>query len=280
MKIVITGGQGQLGRDVISHLHEKGHETYPLDRTGMDITNMIEVEEVLFFHRPQVIVHCAAYTKVDLAETETDEAFKINAIGTRNVAVVAEEIGAKLVYISTDYVFSGQGDLPYDEFMQTNPVNTYGKSKLAGEEAVQQFCSRFFILRTSWLYGKYGQNFVKTMLDFAREKRKISVVTDQIGSPTYTKDLVQFIGDIIHTQLYGIYHTTNTGYCSWHDFALAIFKEAGVSEVEVKPVTTQEFPRPARRPANSRLDHRAIRLNNLKDFRSWEEALRDYLGDK
>lgn len=279
MRIVITGGTGQLGTDVTNHLKALGHDVHSFGREELDITNMEEVRSFFTALHPEIIVHSAAYTKVDLAEAEVDEAFKVNGIGTRNIAVVSEQIGAKMIYISTDYVFDGTGDKPYHEFMLTTPINVYGKSKWAGEQFVQQLCSRFFILRTSWVYGKHGQNFVKTMLSLAQSKNELSVVHDQVGSPTYTVDLAKFIGQIIETDLYGIYHTTNSGYCSWYEFAREIFLQAGLTHIQVKPVTTSEFPRPAKRPANSRLDHMAIRLNGLEDLRHWKEGLHEFLKE-
>lgn len=277
MRVMVTGGKGQLGTEVTRYLQERGYEVYSCGKSELDITDAAQVSQTVGEIRPDVIVHTAAYTKVDLAETEIDEAYKINAYGTRNLAVAAEEAGAKIVYISTDYVFEGNGQDPYHEFMDCHPNSIYGKSKLAGEQMVQQCSTKFFILRTSWVFGKYGNNFVKTMLKLAQNNRELNVVDDQFGSPTYTYDLAQFIEQIIQTKLYGIYHTSNTGFCTWYEFARAIFAGAGVKDMQVNPVGTKDFPRPAPRPANSRLDHMAIRLNGLPDFRHWREALADYL---
>jgi dTDP-4-dehydrorhamnose reductase len=225
-------------------------------------------------HRP--IIHAAAYTKVDLAESEPNQAFLINAYGTRNVAVVSEAVGAKLVYISTDYVFDGMATTPYNEFAPTNPLSVYGKSKLAGEQFVRDLHAKFFIVRTSWVYGKHGNNFVKTMLKLAQERDELMVVHDQIGCPTYTVDLANCILELIQTEKYGVYHVSNSGHCSWYEFAKAIFEEAGI-KVKVNPCTTKDFPRPAPRPMYSVFEHMALRLNSFKVMPNWRDSLRIFL---
>jgi dTDP-4-dehydrorhamnose reductase len=279
MKVLVTGGKGQLGTDVTEVLRSHGHEVYSYTREELDITNHEQVQSSIAGISPEVVIHTAAYTKVDLAEQEVDLAYRVNAIGTRNVAVAAEKAGAKLVYISTDYVFDGKASVPYNEYHPTSPLGVYGKSKLAGEQFVQQLSSRFFILRTSWVYGKHGQNFVKTMLQLAEERSELNVVHDQVGSPTYTVDLANFIAEIIKTELYGVYHTSNTGYCSWYEFAREIFRAANLSHIKVNPVTTAEFPRPAPRPAYSVMDHMAIRLNGVDDLPDWKDALQAFMKD-
>ena len=211
-----------------------------------------------------------------LAESEPDQPFLVNAYGTRNVAVASEAVGVKLVYVSTDYVFDGTANTPYHEFSPTNPMSVYGKSKLAGEQFVRDLHSKFFIVRTSWVFGKHGNNFVKTMLKLAQERDELKVVDDQVGSPTYTVDLARCILDLIQTEKYGIYHVSNSGHCSWYEFAKAIFEEAGV-EVKVNPCTTKDFPRPAPRPAYSVLDHMALRLNGFKEMPNWRDSLKGYL---
>ncbi|MBW7460187.1 dTDP-4-dehydrorhamnose reductase, partial [Paenibacillus sepulcri] len=228
--------------------------------------------------QPDAVIHCAAYTAVDKAESEPDEAFRVNAAGTRNLAIASREIGAKLCYISTDYVFDGTSVIPYNEIDNTNPRTVYGKSKLAGEQAVTSLHDRYFIVRTSWVYGKYGNNFVKTMLKLGSEKDLLKVVHDQIGSPTYTLDLAHFLLELVRTECYGIYHASNTGICSWFDFAAAIFEESG-SAIKLEPCTTEDFPRPAPRPAYSVMDHSSIRVNGLTDLRPWREALIHFLKD-
>lgn len=192
--------------------------------------------------------------------------------------MAAREVGAKLCYISTDYVFDGTASVPYNEYDQTNPQTVYGKSKLAGEQAVQTLHDRFFIVRTSWVYGKYGNNFVKTMLKMAGERDQLKVVSDQVGSPTYTYDLAAFLLDLVQTDFYGIYHASNSGICSWFDFAQAIFEDSSVN-ILVEPCTTADFERPAPRPAYSVMDHTAIRSNGLNLLRPWREALNHYLKD-
>ncbi|ANE47058.1 dTDP-4-dehydrorhamnose reductase [Paenibacillus swuensis] len=276
MKVLVTGANGQLGQDVVL-LFRKDHEVLGLGRDGLDITNADQVRtQVLAFH-PDVIIHCAAYTAVDLAETEVVQAYAVNAVGTRNLAVAAQEVGAKICYISTDYVFNGTGTQPYREYDNTDPQSVYGASKRAGEILTQTLNHRYFIVRTSWVYGEYGNNFVKTMLKFGRERDELKVVHDQIGSPTYTVDLAQFLLELVQTDKFGVYHASNTGACSWFEFAQAIFEEASI-EVRTVPCTTEEFPRPAKRPSNSVMEHLSIRTNGLTDLRPWREALRDFLS--
>jgi dTDP-4-dehydrorhamnose reductase len=213
---------------------------------------------------------------VDLAESEPDKAYQINAYGTRNIAMASELVGAKLCYISTDYVFDGRGSTPYTEYDNTNPQSVYGKSKRAGECMVQGFSRKYFIVRTSWVYGNNGANFVKTMLKLGQERDSLKVVNDQIGSPTYTVDLANFLAELVVTEKYGIYHASNSGVCSWFDFARAIFEEAGL-DVRVEPCTTEEFPRPAPRPQYSVMDHMSIRVNGFADLRPWREAVREFI---
>ena len=282
MKVLVTGASGQLGRDVVLLLEKEGHDILACDRDQMDITNQAQCNEVISSYHPEVIIHCAAYTAVDAAETDTDGAYKVNAVGTRNVAVAAEKVGAKLIYISTDYVFDGQSTTPYQEYDNTNPQSVYGKSKRAGEWLVQSLCSKWFVVRTSWVYGLHGNNFVKTMLKLGQEKPKFQVVHDQKGSPTYTVDLAFFLIELMGTEMYGIYHASNCGECTWYEFTQAIFEEAqtvvGVSiQAELEPCTTEQFPRPAPRPVNSVMDHLSIRTNGLTDLRPWREGLRDFI---
>lgn len=277
MKVVVTGAKGQLGTDVVHLLADRGYEVYGYGREELDITNFDQVKQVIAEVRPDVVIHAAAYTKVDLAESEPEQAFLINAYGTRNVAVASEAVGAKLVYISTDYVFDGTANEPYNEFAPTNPLSVYGKSKLAGEQFVRDLHSKFFIVRTSWVYGKHGNNFVKTMLKLAQERDELMVVHDQVGCPTYTVDLANCILELIQTEKYGVYHVSNSGRCSWYEFAKAIFEEAGI-KVKVNPCTTKDFPRPAPRPAYSVFEHMALRLNGFKAMSNWRDSLRVFLG--
>jgi dTDP-4-dehydrorhamnose reductase len=277
MKILVSGANGQLGQDVVKILGTN-HEVHGLGREQLDITNEHQCLEILESLKPDVVIHSAAYTAVDLAEKEEDLAYKINAFGTRNLAIAAEKFGTKFCYISTDYVFDGTGTKPYREYDNTNPQSIYGKSKRAGEHLVQTLSSKYFIVRTSWVYGLYGANFVKTMLKLAQDRDSLKVVNDQFGSPTYTVDLANFLEQLIQTERYGIYHASNSGICSWFDFANAIFEESG-KKMFVEPCSTEEFPRPAPRPRYSAMEHMAIRANGFEDLRPWREGLQAFLEE-
>ncbi|CAI8728710.1 Spore coat polysaccharide biosynthesis protein SpsK [Priestia megaterium] len=277
-KVLITGANGQLGKELVELFTEKGFEVYGFGRDKMDITNQAQVQEVISTLKPNIVLHSAAHTQVDLAESEPEQAFSINAYGTRNVAVAAEAVGAKLVYVSTDYVFDGTTDEPYNEFSPTSPLGVYGKSKLAGEQFVRDLHSKFFIVRTSWVYGKHGSNFVKTMLKLGKERKELSVVADQRGCPTYTLDLANSILELVDTGKYGIYHISNSGSCSWFEFAKAIFEEAEIN-INLTPCTTADFPRPAARPANSVFEHMSLKINDFSPIRNWKEALNSFLKD-
>lgn len=280
MKVLVTGAQGQLGTDMVLCLerYPAQYQVFGYGRSDLDITDVIQVAKTFEQVKPDVVIHTAAYTQVDQAETDRDRAFAINALGTSNVVVQTEKFGAKFVYISTDYVFDGQKGTPYSETELTNPQSVYGQSKRAGEEFVISLSSKYFIVRTSWIYGKYGGNFVKTMLTLGNEGKPLTVVDDQIGSPTYTEDLARFLMMLIETERYGIYHATNSGSCSWYEFAKRIFEEARM-QVELSSCTTEDFPRPASRPAYSVLEHAGIKLNGFKDLRPWEEGLKEFLAD-
>lgn len=275
-KVLVTGSNGQLGIDIVKHFKEKGYETYGFSREKMDITDLDSVQNVFSRVKPEIVIHCAAFTKVDLAETNVDQAFLVNAVGTRNVSVEAQKYNAKLVYVSTDYVFNGDGKESYNEFDETSPLGVYGKSKLAGENFVKSLTSKYFVVRTSWVYGAEGNNFVKTMIKLAENNSEIKVVDDQVGCPTYTVDLAKQIELLVQTEKYGTYHISNSGNCSWYEFAKAIFKRME-KPVNVLPVSTSEFPRPAKRPSYSVFDHMALRLNGFPKVRPWEEALEEYM---
>ncbi|AFC27522.1 dTDP-4-dehydrorhamnose reductase [Paenibacillus mucilaginosus 3016] len=275
MKVLVTGANGQLGQDVATLFAEQ-HEVRGLGRAQLDITNLEQCLEQVESFRPDVIIHCAAYTAVDQAESDVDGAYLVNAVGTRNMAAAAEKVGSKLCYISTDYVFDGKGTSPYREYDKTNPSGIYGKSKEAGEQLAMSLCSRYFIVRTSWVYGLHGNNFVKTMLKLSEDRDRLKVVHDQIGSPTFTEDLAGFLLALVNTEKYGIYHASNSGICSWYEFAKAIFEESGKATI-VEPCTTDEFPRPAPRPSYSVMDHLSIRTNGFNEIRPWREALIDFL---
>ncbi len=274
--ILVTGAKGQLGSDLVNLLKLSGYRVIGMGKSELDITNEEEVNKVVTLLKPDIIIHCAAYTQVDKAESEPDLAFLINAIGTRNIAVAAENNDSKLVYISTDYVFDGNSTKPYHEFSPVSPINIYGSSKLAGEMMVRDFHSKFFIVRTSWVFGINGNNFVKTMLQLSKEKEKLKVVNDQTGCPTYTVDLSRCILQLIETNKYGIYHVSNTGSCTWFDFAKEIFRQTNKT-VKLEPCTSDEFPRPAKRPVNSVIDQMGIRINQFDPLPYWQDALNRFL---
>lgn len=275
MKVLITGVQGQLGYDVAKVLDARKMEYYAPPQEKMDITNRPAVLEILEKYRPDAVIHCAAYTAVDKAEDEPEKCWAINVDGTRNLAEGCKKIGAKLVYVSTDYVFEGTGEQFYKETDPVNPQNVYGASKLAGELVVKSFLEKFFIVRTSWVFGENGNNFVKTMLRLAETKREISVVCDQIGSPTYTADLAPLLCDMILTEKYGVYHATNEGVCSWAEFAEEIFRMAG-KDVRVRAIPTREYPTRAVRPLNSRLGKEKLETEGLGRLPGWQIALERY----
>ncbi|MEF2968153.1 dTDP-4-dehydrorhamnose reductase [Paenibacillus sp. M1] len=282
MKVLVTGAEGQLGKDVVSLFQQAGHTVFPFDRHSLDITTLETCFLRLNETEPDVVIHCAAYTAVDQAEQEVDAAYAVNAVGTRNMVLASEKVGAKFCYISTDYVFDGMSEVPYHEYDNTNPQSIYGKSKRAGEILVQSLSSAYFIVRTSWVYGLHGNNFVKTMLRLGEQQQVLNVVNDQKGSPTYTVDLASFLLELVQTEKYGIYHASNTDSCTWYEFAKAIFEEAGEGlgktySVQVNPCSTEDFPRPAPRPRNSVMEHLSIRTNGLKDLRPWREGLREFL---
>lgn len=278
MKVLITGAQGQLGTDMVLCLerHPAQYQVFGYNRSDLDIIDVSPVTKIFEEVKPDVVIHTAAYTQVDQAEADRDRAYAVNALGTRNLVIEAEKLCAKFVYLSTDYVFDGQKGTPYNETDRTNPQSVYGQSKRAGEEFALSLSSKCFIVRTSWVFGKYGANFVKTMLKLGGEGKPLKVVDDQFGSPTYTVDLARFLLQLIETERYGIYHATNSGSCSWYEFAKKIFEGAGL-QVELSPCTTADFPRPAPRPAYSVLEHAEIKLNGFQDLRPWQDALKDFL---
>ncbi|AET57595.1 spore coat polysaccharide biosynthesis protein spsK [Paenibacillus terrae HPL-003] len=284
MKVLVTGASGQLGKDVVKVFQEQGHDVLGYDREQLDITDLEQAVEIVGQYQPDAVIHCAAYTAVDAAESDVDGAYQVNAAGTRNMVLAAEKVGAKLVYISTDYVFDGTAEHPYHEYDNTNPQSIYGKSKRAGEVLTQTLSSRYFIVRTSWVYGLYGNNFVKTMLKLGQEKPHLQVVDDQKGSPTYTVDLARFLAELVQTEKYGVYHASNSGFCTWYEFTQAILQDAAEIlgakiTAKLEPCSTEQFPRPAARPRNSVMEHIAIRTNGLNDLRAWREGLQDFLKE-
>ncbi len=278
MRILVTGVSGQLGYDVERELERRGIEHLGTSSRELDITDREAVERLMEAYRPDAAIHCAAYTKVDLAEDEPERCWAVNADGTRNMAAACRKTGAKLLYISTDYVFPGTGERSYETGDPTGPVNTYGRSKLAGELAVQSLLEKYFIVRISWVFGKNGNNFVKTMLRLAETKAELSVVCDQIGSPTYTADLAPLLCDMVQTERYGVYHATNEGTCAWSEFAEAIFELAG-RQVVVHPIPTSAYPTRAARPLNSRMSKERLRDNGFQALPEWKDALARYLKE-
>lgn len=278
MRILVTGASGQLGYDVERELERRGIEHLGTSSRELDITDREAVERLMAAYRPDAAIHCAAYTKVDLAEDEPERCWAVNVDGTRNLAAACREIGAKLLYISTDYVFPGTGERSYETGDPTGPVNTYGRSKLAGELAVQSLLEKYFIVRISWVFGKNGNNFVKTMLRLAETKAELSVVCDQIGSPTYTADLAPLLCDMVQTERYGVYHATNEGTCAWSEFAEAIFELAG-RQVVVHPIPTSAYPTRAVRPLNSRMSKECLHSNGFQELPEWKNALARYLKE-
>ena len=274
MKIFLTGAEGQLGRELQTRL--AGTDLMATDLKELDITDAAAVSDMISAYRPDVVIHGAAWTQVDVAEEKVDLAWKVNAIGTQNIAMACRQLQASMVYISTDYVFDGKLGRSYTEFDQTNPLSVYGQSKLAGEILARQANHRLYVLRTAWLYGD-GPNFVRTMLKLGQERDELQVVDDQYGCPTSTVDLAEAVLRIIPTGRYGTYHTVNSGVTTWYGFAKKIFELAGNTQVKVTPVTTEQFVRPAPRPAYSPMDTRLLRLALGWCPRPWEEALADYL---
>lgn len=274
MKIVVTGAKGQLGKEVTRQGGK--HELILTDYDTLDITDGKAVLHFMQEVKPEAVIHCAAYTNVDGAENDVDGAFRVNVIGSQNMAAGCLETGAKMIYISTDYVFDGQSQTPYREFDQTNPQSVYGMTKWQGEQLVKEILGRHYILRTAWLYGD-GNNFVRTMLKLAETNGTLRVVQDQVGTPTSTVDLTKAIFRLLDSEAYGTYHGTCQGSASWYEFACEIFRQAG-KQVEVIPVTTEEFPRPAKRPAFSLLDNYMLRMTVGDPMRSWQEALQEYLS--
>ncbi len=276
MKLLITGSNGMLGSDLLQILEDK-HEIIATNTSNLDITNNERVIEELKFHNPDMVINAAAYTDVDGCENKKDLAYAVNALGPNNLAIACNRIKSKLVHISTDYVFNGESKIPYMENDKTNPINSYGETKLKGEEFIQNNMDDYFIIRTSWLYGFNGNNFVKTMLELSKNHEEISVVNDQKGSPTYTHDLAIAISKLIETDFYGIYNITNTGVCSWFDFAKDIFEIADV-KINLNPVTTDEFPRPAKRPKYSVLSNQKWKNKKFNPLRHYKEALSEYIS--
>ena len=288
MKVLVTGVKGQLGYDVVNELVKRGHEAVGVDVEEMDITDADKVRKVILEENPEAVIHCAAYTAVDAAEENEAVCRKVNTDGTINIAKVCGEKNIKLMYISTDYVFDGEGEHYWQPDELRNPLNVYGQTKYEGELAVEKEVEKYFIVRIAWVFGVNGKNFIKTMLNLGKTHDELSVVDDQVGSPTvrvvndqigtptYTFDLARLLVDMIETDKYGRYHATNEGICTWYEFAKEIFRQAGM-EVKVNPVTSDEFPTKAKRPHNSRMSKDKLEEQGFIRLPSWQDALERYL---
>lgn len=273
MRIIITGADGQLGHDLKRTL--KGHDLFAFTKDDLDIGDLPTVIRKFEETAPDAAVNCAAYTDVDGCESNIDHAYRVNAGGPQNLAIACERVGADLLQVSTDFIFDGKKDSPYVEFDRPDPLSIYGSSKLAGEKYVSSLTNRYYIVRTAWLYGHNGNNFVKSIIRIAKEKEKLQIVNDQIGTPTFTFDLAERITDIIESRSYGIYHVVNGGQCSWYDFGKKILDLAGL-ERKVEPISSKDLDRPATRPEYSVLDDRSLRTRGFSPLRSWESGLAAY----
>lgn len=279
MKVLVTGVKGQLGSDVVNQLKLRGHTAVGVDIEDMDITEPVSVEHVMCEVRPDAVIHCAAWTAVDAAEDCEEKVRLVNACGTKNIVRECAKLGCKMMYISTDYVFNGEGEAPWQpDCKDYEPLNVYGKTKLEGEIYVSEQLEKYFIVRIAWVFGKNGKNFIKTMLNVGRNHDTVRVVCDQIGTPTYTHDLARLLIDMIETDRYGYYHATNEGgFISWYEFTKEIYRLAGL-QTEIIPVTTAEYGlSKAKRPFNSRLDKSKLIKNSFMPLPSWQDALKRYL---
>jgi dTDP-4-dehydrorhamnose reductase len=278
MRVLVTGYDGQLGFDVVKRLKSINIECLGVDRNDFDLVDELKTKEFIKNYNPDVVVHCGAYTAVDKAEEEREMCYKVNVLGTRYVAQACANIDAKMVYISTDYVFDGEGEKPFEVTDEPRPINYYGKTKYEGELEVKKYLDKAFIIRVSWVFGINGNNFVKTMLKLGKEKEQLNVVADQIGSPTYAYDLANLISEMIFTEKYGTYHATNEGYCSWYEFACEIFNLAGIN-VAVNPIRTEDYPTKVLRPKNSRLSKKSLELGGFDKLPDWKDGLKRYIDE-
>lgn len=276
MRVFVTGVKGQLGYDTVNELEKRGIEAIGVDIDEMDITDAAACDCVITEAKPDAVIHCAAYTAVDAAEDNIDLCRKVNGEGPRNIAEVCKKLDIPMMYISTDYVFDGEGTRPWEPDDERHPLNVYGLTKCEGELAVEELLEKYFTIRIAWVFGVNGKNFIKTMLRLGEERGAVSVVDDQIGSPTYTYDLARLMVDMILTDKYGRYHATNEGLCTWYEFACEIFKQAGM-DVKVTPVSSDEFPAKAKRPHNSRMDKSKLAANGFTPLPTWQDALGRYL---
>lgn len=276
MRVLVTGVKGQLGSDIAAELKLRAEECIGADIADFDITDRGATVGAIKKYMPDCVIHCAAFTDVNGAEEKRGLCERINVLGTENVALACAETGAKLIYISTDYVFNGEGMRPYEPDDERDPINFYGMTKSLGEDKVRSICPKHFIVRTSWVFGKNGTNFVKTMLRLGEQMEGLTVVDDQIGSPTYTPDLARLLCDMAATERYGTYHATNEGFCSWYDFAKKIMELSGIG-CNIKPIASKDYPSPAKRPQNSRLSKEKLVQNGFYKLPPWEDALKRFI---
>jgi dTDP-4-dehydrorhamnose reductase len=279
MKVLVTGSAGMLAKDLVPCLSKKGYEVIAPPEDKLDITDLGVVKATVDSSRPELVINCAAYTKVDEAEKEEHQATIVNGLAVQNLCMLCQEHDIPLVHFSTDYVFDGTKPSPYTIYDETNPMNAYGRSKLLGEKYILWLLGKFYLIRTSWLFGLHGKNFIETMLDLGQKQKRVSVVTDQRGCPTWTRHLAEATVAIMQTGRYGIYHVTNSEPTTWFEFTKEIFRLSGMS-TEVMPVTSEKFPRPAKRPSNSVLDPFPLKEVLGKDMPSWKEALKEYLTQR
>lgn len=275
---MVTGVKGRLGHDVMNELAKRGYEGIGVDVEEMDITDAEAVERVIGGANVDKVVHCAAWTAVDALEEQAETCRRVNALGTENIAKMCKKLDVPMVYISTDYVFDGEGERPWEPDDERHPLNVYGQTKYEGELAVEKYLEKYYIVRIAWVFGVNGRNFIKTMLNLSETHDTISVVNDQIGSPTYTYDLARLLVDMLETDKYGRYHATNEGLCTWFEFASEIFKQAG-RKVKVVPVTSDQFPAKAKRPHNSRMDKSKLAAMGFTPLPAWQDALSRYLKE-
>lgn len=280
MKVLVTGTKGQLGYDVVNELEKRGHTAVAVDIEEMDITDAVSVERVITEAEVEAVIHCAAYTAVDAAEDNVEICRRVNAEGTKNIAKVCKKLDLKMIYISTDYVFDGEGERPWEPDDERHPLNVYGQTKYEGELAVEKYLEKYFIVRIAWVFGLNGKNFIKTMLNVGKTHDTVRVVNDQIGTPTYTYDLARLLVDMNETEKYGYYHATNEGgYISWYDFTKEIYRQADYTTTVI-PVSTEEYGlSKAARPFNSRLDKSKLVEAGFTPLPTWQDALGRYLKE-
>ena len=276
MKVLVTGVKGQLGYDVVNELEKRNITAIGVDIEEMDITDAESVNKVITEVEPDAVIHCAAYTAVDAAEDNVDLCRRVNADGTANIAAICKTLDIKMMYISTDYVFNGQGERPWEPDDEREPLNVYGQTKYEGEVAVTDALEKYFIVRIAWVFGVNGKNFIKAILNKAQTVDTLTVVNDQFGSPTYTYDLARLLVDMIQTEKYGFYHATNEGICTWFDFACEIIRQSGLN-TNVLPVSADQYPAKAKRPSNSRMSKEKLTQNGFEKLPTWQDALRRYL---